>query len=67
MNLEQVLTEAKLSQQALADRIVAEFGGTLHQTAVSHWKKRGIPLERKVQIARVTGIPLKRLAPDLDS
>lgn len=65
MDIHTILEKAGLSQQELADRIVARFGGKLGQTSVSKWAKRGIPLERKPQIAAVTGISLKTLAPEL--
>lgn len=65
MDITQVLKTSGLTQQELADLIVAEFGGTLHQTAVSKWSERGIPLDRKHQISVVTGIPLREIAPEL--
>jgi len=65
MNIQEVLTQANLTQESLAELIVREFGGKLSQSGVSKWAHRGIPLDRKAQIARVTGIPLKQIAPEL--
>lgn len=65
MDINQILKESGLTQRELAERIVAEFGGTLHQTAVSKWADRGIPLDRKHQISVVTGISLRKVAPEL--
>lgn len=56
------------------DEIIARCGGSqaacaaalgIKQQAVAHWRRRGIPLLRAVQLERVFGIPKEAVRPDI--
>lgn len=59
MELQDILTKAKITQAELASRL------GISQPSVSNWRKRGIPIARVIDVERVTGIHRSKLRPDL--
>lgn len=59
MDLYTLLRNSGLTQQQLASRL------GIRQPSVHRWGRRGIPLDRIVELEGITGIPREEIAPAL--
>jgi hypothetical protein len=43
----------------------AMFDPPVNKSTVSRWEANGVPLERVIEVEKVTGVPRQELAPDM--